>query len=124
MKLAEREVTRQIVAWMRSQGWVPYRKNVGMLRDGDRVTRFGKPGECDWLFVRPATHKLGPAACEVEIKATGVTLSPSRKRDKEQLEYIAKRNHLGIPATYVDSLEALQQWYYQRGLNTAWRRAI
>lgn len=111
MKLSERDVAAQIVTWLCVRGWIPYRKNVGVLRDGERVTRFGKPGECDWLFVRPRSHPCGFAACEIEVKA------PGKKPTQLQREYIATRNRLGIPATWVDSVTALQEWFGEQGLN-------
>ena len=115
--MTEREVTVQVVGWLRAEGWIAYRKNVGMLRNGDHVTRFGTPGECDWLFVRPPRHALGPAAIEIEMKATG------RKPSSKQMEYIALRKHQGLPATWCDSLEVFKRWYYLNGLDKPWSKA-
>jgi hypothetical protein len=44
-----------------------------------------------------------------------VTLSASRKSDRLQLEYIAKRNWQGIPAVWVNSVEMLAEWYERQG---------
>jgi len=122
---SENEVEAQCIAWLQQHGWLPIRQNVGFLWTGDetRKIRVGKVGQCDWLFLRPMTHQLGPAMLELECKAEGVILSPNRKDDKRQLEYIALRNYQGVPAAWVNSVEMLEGWYHERRLDQPWQQA-
>lgn len=122
-KLSENEVEAAVIRWMTERGWQARRQHRGSFvsEHGSARIRIGVPGQCDWLFIRPARWDdadPGPvpcAVCEIETKAEGVTLSASRKSDRLQLEYIAKRNWQGIPAVWVNSVEMLAEWYERQG---------
>lgn len=103
--MTERQVVNDCIEWLRGKGWICRRQPVGLF-----MTLNGKPhpvgerGECDWRCVMP---KGGHYALyfELEVKA------PGKKPRPEQLEYMAKRRHQGLDATYADSLPMLQAWY-------------
>ena len=107
---SEREVVHDCIGWLRSQGWICRRQHVGSFQpvSGGAVVRMGEEGECDWRCMRK-----GGGDCveyfELEMKAFG-----KRPRLK-QLEYMAKRRHQGLHATWADSLEMLQLWYREAG---------
>lgn len=100
----ENDVEANCVGWLQSLRWVPRRKNVGLFytRNGVPI-RIGKPGECDWCFMRDVT--IGLHYMEIEFKR------PGERPDKLQSEYMASMRSLGVVAIWVDSLEALQRWY-------------
>ena len=107
---SEREVVGDCIGWLRSQGWICRRQHVGSFQpvSGGAVVRMGEEGECDWRCMR----KRGGDCVEyfeLEMKA-----SAKRPRLK-QLEYMAKRRHQGLHATWADSLEMLQLWYREAG---------
>jgi len=107
---SEREVVHDCIGWLRRQGWICRRQHVGTFQpvSGGAVVRMGEEGECDWRCMR----KRG-ADCveyfELEMKASG-----KRPRVK-QLEYMAKRRHQGLHATWADSLDMLRKWYQEAG---------
>ena len=51
--LQERDVTTQIITYLRFRGWRCHRLHVGRFRsmDGRRVVSIGQEGEPDWLCV-------------------------------------------------------------------------
>lgn len=97
---SERDVTANIVNFLRAEGWAMRRKNVGLFytKDG-RGQRIGTPGEPDWEAIRGGQH------FDVEMKA------PGRKPEPAQLEYIARFNAIGNVATWADSFEMFEKWY-------------
>ena len=107
---SEREVVHDCIGWLRSQGWICRRQHVGTFQpvSGGAVVRMGEEGECDWRCMR----KQG-ADCveyfELEMKASG------KKPRAKQLEYMAKRRHQGLHATWADSLDMLRKWYQEAG---------
>ena len=104
---SETAVTAECIAWLRERGWIARRQHVGTFQpiSGGAPVRMGENGECDWRCMRAL-----PGHCtemfELEMKASG------KKPRKEQYEYLAKRRHQGFNATWVDSLEMLQRWYF------------
>lgn len=102
--MSENDVERAIVNFLQTRGWIIDRVQVGVFytRDG-RPMAIGKPGQPDWRA------KRGREYLEVEIKATG------KRPDKKQLEYLAVMRHVGVAATWADSLEMFAEWYGRQG---------
>lgn len=107
-KQTENEVVAECIAWLRERGWVARRQHVGTFQpiSGGAPVRMGENGECDWRCFR-AAHGKCIEYFEWEAK------SPGKKPRPDQLEYIAKRRHQGFNATWADSLEMLQEWYFE-----------
>lgn len=110
---SEREVVHDCISWLRREGWICRRQHVGTFQpvSGGAVVRMGEEGECDWRCMR----KRGPDCVEyfeLEMKASG-----KRPRVK-QVEYMAKRRHQGLHATWADSLEMLRKWYQEAGFES------
>lgn len=92
----EASVTRAVIEHMRSLGYREKRNHVGLFyTEHGTPIHMGKVGEPDWLFLKPND------VVYIEIKA------PGKKPKPEQLEYIAKLQHLGFKATWCDSVEML-----------------
>lgn len=109
--LSENEVESLVVKFMRAKGWIACRNHIGVLPNGWRL---GKKYTPDWTFQKPVSSGLY-LICHIEVKREGVRLSPTCKKDKGQLEAIAKLNHIGQPATWINSLDMLQLWYDKQG---------
>lgn len=108
--LTEKDVTEQIVKFLRARGWRCQRQQSGMFRQnwqakpGDPnsgLVRVGEKGMADWLIIRPIYHQ--PRwRCEVfylEIKA------PGRTPKADQLKWLDRRHIEGIEATWCDSFD-------------------
>jgi hypothetical protein len=98
----ERETTRLLVGWLRSEGYDPHRRNVGGVRrrykGKTRYISFNEKGECDWwLILGDGRH------CDIEIKRPGAR--PSFYQIIWMLRLLAR----GAPAFYCDSLPILTQ---------------
>lgn len=100
-KKTENDVEREVVRFLQRQGWIVDRVNVGLFYTNTRQPiRIGKPGQPDWRAKRRREY------LEVEIKA------PGEQPSKAQAEYLAAMRHLGIAATWCDSLQAFELWYW------------
>lgn len=100
----ENDVEWNIVTWMGRQGWIAERANVGLLYTKEGTPqRVGRPGQCDWRFMRGAHHPIH--YLEIEMKA------PGNKPDSSQREYMASMKSVGIMAEWFDSLNTFMVWY-------------
>lgn len=102
--MTEREVVHECIEWLRGQGWICRRQHVGlfMTQQGTPI-RLGEVGESDWRCIRPKGGNYAEVF-ELEMKA------PGKKPKPEQLEYMAKRRHQGLQATWASSLTMLKDW--------------
>lgn len=108
MAKTENFVEKQVVEFMRREGWTAYRQQSGLFKTehGGRV-RVGFEGEPDWRFERPVTRGVFQV-CRVETKA------PGKKPKPKQLEAIASFDvGLNQPAWWCDSIEMHKQKYYE-----------
>jgi hypothetical protein len=74
-KVRERDVTKQIVDWLRCRGWLCLRLQSGVMRGqtGGTFVRLSPNGTPDWIITHP---KWGTAF--VEMKAPGKPLRPAQ----------------------------------------------
>lgn len=100
----ENDVEANCIGWLQSLGWIAERNHVGLFytKDG-RPVPVGRPGACDWRLKRSHVNRIH--YFELEVKA------PGKKIEKRQQEYCVAMSHLGVMATWVDSLDRLQAWY-------------
>ena len=103
MKLTEKQVTEQVIGYLRTRGWYCVRLNSGLVSTPDgRRLRVGKKGLPDWVVFRAVQY------CFLEIKATGKGLR------MEQDEWYADARAKGITATWTDDLENIKASEYFR----------
>ncbi len=108
--LTENDVEAEIVGFLVNRGWIIRRQHSCVVRSlsGHKI-RLGEMGQCDWSAMRPAKQERVVEYLEIEAKA------PGKKPSKPQREYIAKRLHQGISATWADSLDLFRRWYHMEG---------
>lgn len=119
----ENEVEFDFISFLVSEGWTPTRQHSGVFltQYGVRI-RIGTPGMCDWRFDRPAradgrmiVDLLTGNSISVPALVQSFELEakrPGETPEKKQMEYMAKRTHLGYLAVWFDSLVAFKTWYY------------
>jgi hypothetical protein len=98
----EARVQKRILEYLARRGWRSHKLHAGRFKTLDGRMFWGEEeGTPDRLFVR-----AWPAGVlYLELKATGETPRPA------QLEALDKLRAQGYPATWVDSVEALDLWY-------------
>jgi hypothetical protein len=98
MKQTENAVEKEILKFMKQQGYRQHRNQVGLFKGpgGSRIA-VGKPGYPDWSFLKSVHYGL-VKICHVEVKGTG------KEPKDHQIAYIDKLNALGEPAWWADSL--------------------
>jgi len=102
--LSEREVTRQVIDFCKSERWLCIRLQSGTVRGVTQGTymRLGQPGLPDWIIVRELEY------CFVELKAPGKPLRPAQK---QWFEFAARE---GYPAIVADGLGSFLRQYRDR----------
>jgi hypothetical protein len=108
--VTENDVEAEIIGFLVNRGWIIRRQHSAVLLTpyGGKV-RVGEEGQCDWSAMRPTKQDRIVEYLEIEVKR------PGKKPSKPQREYIAKRLHQGISATWADSLDLFRRWYHMEG---------
>lgn len=108
--ITENDVEADIIGFLAGRGWIIRRQHCAVARTmSGHPLRLGEPGMCDWSAMRPRGEDRLVEYLEIEAKRPGKTPDP------KQREYIAKRLHQGISATWADSLELFATWYRMEG---------
>ena len=109
-RVSENDVEAEIIGFLVKRGWIIRRQHSGVFftANGDRIP-IGEKGMCDWSAMRPRGEERKVEYLEVEAK------KPGEKPKRIQREYIAKRLHQGISATWADSLALFTRWYFMEG---------
>ena len=96
-KLAEKDVQRQIMEYLKMRGYFFFRNNTGGFTNSKgHYYRFGYVGSGD-IFGFTKSGRF----FSIEVKATG------KKPTPEQHEFMAKVNDTGNLAFYADNLETV-----------------
>jgi hypothetical protein len=108
--VSENDVEAEIIGFLVKRGWIIRRQHSCLVRSlsGHKI-RLGELGQCDWSAMRPQGEDRKVEFLEIEAKR------PGEKPSKVQREYIAKRLHQGISATWADSLALFERWYFMEG---------
>lgn len=108
--VTENDVKTEIIGFLHKRGWIVRRQHSGIFytKSGQEF-RLGEKGMCDWSAMRPRGEERKVEYLEIELK------KPGEKPSKPQREYIAKRLHQGISATWADSLDLFRRWYHMEG---------
>ena len=134
-ELPENIVKQQILDFMKAHGWIEKRMHVGtytpyrmllMLEEAlarganmkaeiekakHQIIRIGKEGDADWRFEKPipGDPRKAHLCCYVEMKG------PGKRPKPEQVEWLARRNATGTPATWADGYDTgrspFLSWY-------------
>jgi len=108
--ITENDVESDILRFLVRKGWIVRRQHSGIFRtQAGHPIRLGEPGMCDWSAMRPHGEERKVEYLEIEVK------KPKKKPKSGQREYIAKRLHQGISATWADSLALFERWYFMEG---------
>lgn len=108
----ENDVEAEIIGFLKNRGWIIRRQHSAVVRSlAGHSIRLGEVGQCDWSAMRPCAQPRIVEYLEIEVKR------PGEKPSKAQREYIAKRLHRGISATWADSLELFRRWYCDEGFD-------
>lgn len=108
--VTENDVEAEIIGFLKNRGWIIRRQHSAVVKSlSGFAIRLGEVGQCDWSAMRPSGQDRTVEYLEIEAKA------PGKKPDKAQREYIAKRLHQGISATWADSLDVFRRWYHMEG---------
>jgi hypothetical protein len=98
LRLAERDVTKQIRDYLELRGWRPVRMMSSVIPGAFRVGEKGMP---DYLFL----HYRRRVALWVEMKAPAGRLRP------EQTAWIDAERRRGGLVAVVDDLDMFDAWY-------------
>lgn len=108
--ITENEVEAEIITFLLSRGWIIRRQHSALARTiSGHPLKLGEVGMCDWSAMRPRGEERVVEFLEIEAKRPGEKPKPAQR------EYIAKRLHQGISATWADSLELFSTWYRMEG---------
>lgn len=108
--ITENDVEADIKGFLVRRGWIVRRQHSALARTlSGQPLRLGEVGMCDWSAMRPCGQDRVVEFLEIEVKR------PGEEPEKIQREYIAKRLHQGISATWADSLELFAAWYRMEG---------
>lgn len=105
----ERDVTAQIIRYLRVRGWRCQRQHSGLARfpGGGAPVRIGEPGIADWLCLRPLCEGVAEVFY-LELKAPGGKLSQA------QQDWLRRRTVERFEAIAAHSLEWFDLWYRRR----------
>ena len=108
--LAENDVERQCLDWLRARGWYPIRLHSALLRTLDnRFVRIGEIGLPDYVVL----HARCPAFF-LETKRPGAGLSPRQIKKRWELQTAYR-----LPVAVADGVETLAQWLKNHELEQA-----
>jgi hypothetical protein len=117
--LPENQVERQITDFLKCMGWTVTKQHAGISyrRNSDQVAFSQVKGTADWSAERPIIPQgMRPTrdtcfALErfyLEVKA------PGKKPQAHQLFWLDQRQLTGTTATWADSIQGFQKWYWKR----------
>lgn len=104
MKLSEAQVTKQIIDFLRAEGWRCIRLQSGLFQrpmSGVRI-RIGEPGMPDWLVMK---QRCPLYAAFLEIKGTGKTSRP------DQVAWRTAAQKDGFTCEVFDNFETFLEFY-------------
>jgi hypothetical protein len=73
-----------------------WRRNIGVMKRGNRIVRFGKKGQADLYGMLPRSH--GNRHVELEVKTDGERPTPL------QLDWLKMMHALGAVAWWTDNI--------------------
>lgn len=106
-KSSENDIQRAILDYLTVSGVYVWRQNTGAFAGEHKgkkwFVRFGAPGMSDILGILPPEGRL----LAIEVKR------PGERPTQKQAAFIEQINSLGGVAFWVDSLDAVVDWYQQ-----------
>lgn len=103
--LLERDVTKQVVDYLKLKSWILLRLHSGTVRGktGGGFIRLNSPGTADWIAIRgKPKHQI--LFLEMKRENGGVVSA-------QQMSVALQYESQGIPTAVVSNLDDFKKWY-------------
>lgn len=109
VRLKEADVTKQVVDFLKAEGWYAQRMNTGMFQRPGAHQRImiGSKGQADYLFLKATGDPFKAICLFIEFKRPGGLVKNS------QIEWAQKMHDRGFTVLRVWNLEMFKASYYK-----------